>query len=257
MNDAWDAAVKKIEASANGNGTTRYFSLRHTEIDELPAELLALTELETLECPQGLSVLPEWLGQLKNLHALDFWDSTLPERLVDLPALTTVRVRQSPARTLPEWIGGLSLLTHLVLVDGHLESLPESIGELGRLRSLVLSGNSLTSLPEGLRKLTGLKNLDLLQNGFERWPEPIEGLTGLERLSIALLEAPEAQVMPRTRATVHFSPEPEYDDESFPDTSGDLNFLAQRSVDGQMLVNLLSRLSPLEQLADLYLTVAQ
>lgn len=256
MNGAWDAAVKQIEASANGKGTTRYFSLRHTEIDELPEELLALTELETLECPRGLSVLPEWLGQLKNLRALDFWNSTLPEQLVDLPALTTVRVRQSPARTLPEWIGGLSRLTHLVLVNGRLESLPESIGELGRLRSLVLSGNSLTSLPEGLRKLSGLKNLDLLQNEFERWPEPIEGLTGLESLSIAFLEVPEAQVMSRTRATVHFSPEPEYGDESFPETSRDLNFLARRSVDGQMLINLLSRLSPLEQLTDLYLTVA-
>ena len=233
MNGAWDAAVKQIEASANGKGTTQYFSLRHTEIDELPAELLALTELETLECPRGLSVLPEWLGQLKNLRALDFWNSTLPE-----------------------WIGGLSRLTHLVLVNGRLESLPESIGELGRLRSLVLSGNSLTSLPEGLRKLSGLKNLDLLQNEFERWPEPIEGLTGLESLSIAFLEVPEAQVMSRTRATVHFCPEPEYGDESFPETSRDLNFLARRSVDGQKLINLLSRLSPLEQLTDLYLTVA-
>lgn len=255
MDEAWEEARELIAEDAARKKPIRRFDFRDLELETLPEELLTLTELETVVCPRGLSVLPKWLGAFAHLKRLEFTNSVPSEELLRLPALTHLSLRESPAESLPEWIGGLHRLIALTVLNSPLVSVPGSIGELGHLEILSLENNHLTSLPDGLRRMTSLRHLDVSRNKFEAWPEPIEGLTGLESLTVDFLEAPDAKVVPRTRATVHLAPEGEDDEDAwFPDSYGSLRTFAKREVDARRLINLLSRLNPLEQLTDLYLT---
>jgi hypothetical protein len=79
MEEAWEEACKLIAEDAARKGPIRRFDFRDLKLETLPEELLALTELETLVCPRGLSVLPEWLGEFAHLTRLEFTNSVPSE----------------------------------------------------------------------------------------------------------------------------------------------------------------------------------
>ncbi len=113
-------------------------------------------------CNQGLSVLPDSIG---NLLAL--------ERLL-LPL--------NHLETLPDNIGYLGRLKQLEANNNHLTGLPECVGNLTSLEILVIHGNQIESLPESVGNLQGLKRLSVHQNNLIEFPESITRLKNLQQL---------------------------------------------------------------------------
>ncbi|MHA2474974.1 MAG: leucine-rich repeat domain-containing protein, partial [Promethearchaeota archaeon] len=104
-------------------------------------------------CGQGLTYLPESIGQLKFLQTLDLRNNNLTE--------------------LPESIGKLEFLEELILHDNALKSIPESIGNLKNLGLLHLDNNNLTSLPDAICNLKTWAPIGLTNNKIDSLSEKI------------------------------------------------------------------------------------
>ena len=94
----------------------------------------------------GLTSLPESIGQLSNLQKLSLFNNNLSN--------------------IPDSIGNLSQLKVLNLSYNNLTSLPESIGQLSNLKVLYLHGNSLTNIPDSIGNLSQLNYLYLDNNNL-------------------------------------------------------------------------------------------
>jgi hypothetical protein len=100
---------------------------------------------------QGLTSLPETIGQLANLQKI--WLSgnklsSLPGTIGQLKSLTTLDLSYNQLSSLPVTIGELKSIQILRLNNNKLSSLPETIWELKALTYLSLSSNKLSSLPD-------------------------------------------------------------------------------------------------------------
>ncbi|MFX1260061.1 MAG: leucine-rich repeat domain-containing protein, partial [Promethearchaeota archaeon] len=136
---------------------------------------------------QGLSTLPESIGNLSSLKILELWSnklSTLPESIGNLSSLKDLRLGGNKLSTLPESITKLTSLQKLNLQSNQLTTLPESIGNLSSLKDLWLGGNKLSTLPESITNFMSLKKLYLSDNQFTTLPESIGNLTSLQTLNL-------------------------------------------------------------------------
>lgn len=163
-------------------------------------------EIEELDlCGEGLSLVPDFIGDLTNLKKLDLSYNQLTE--------------------IPESIGNLTNLTELYLNDNNLSSLPDSLSNLYKgirivdgkpvggidimvdsklmetlvylkidaycsmndlhITTLSLRENKLTRLPESIGNLTTLTSLDLNLNRLIKIPESIGNLNQLVELDIS------------------------------------------------------------------------
>ncbi len=95
-------------------------------------------------------VLPESIGELKNLEKLNLWCSNI--------------------KSFPESIGNCINLKKFFAPCNKLTSLPESIGNLVNLKVLNCHLNKLTSLPESLLNLRNLEELDFDENPLNELP---------------------------------------------------------------------------------------
>lgn len=103
------------------------------------------TELNIMN--EGLSELPDCVGNLTNLTRISAWNNNLT--------------------SLPNSIGDLINLEEAYFNDNMLESIPESAGNLKSLQFLYLDNNELSSLPETIKNLNGsLKFMILSGNNF-------------------------------------------------------------------------------------------
>lgn len=180
--EAYRNAEKKIEA-ARLSGATR----------------LDLSAQWYFEKTSKLTELPESLGQLTQLQALDLSNNqltTLPDSLGQLTKLQSLNLSHNPLSSLPGFIGRLQRLEVLDLgcntrrqegisldsddspssyaiydeVRERIGSLPEELFDLSNLRRLDLSGNTLTAIPSGISKLISLELLDLFGNHLTTLP---------------------------------------------------------------------------------------
>ncbi len=102
-----------------------------------------------------MSELPEPIGRLIGLQALDLSGNQLPE--------------------LPEWIGQLTGIQTLQLSGIELSALPESIIRLTNLRYLSLNDNRLSELPRSIGQLSSLQTLYLHNNPDLNIPPEVLG----------------------------------------------------------------------------------
>jgi internalin A len=133
----------------------------------------------------GLTELPESLGQLTRLQHLDLSGNRLmqlPESLGQLTQLQRLELSRNQLTELPESLGQLTQLQFLDLSGNRLTQLPESLGQLTQLQQLHLSGNRLTQLPESLGQLTQLRAFSLEGNLIEWIPRWIGQLKQLQVL---------------------------------------------------------------------------
>lgn len=104
----------------------------------------------------GITILPESIGQLSNLQALDLWGSEitcLPESIEQLANLRTLDISLTQITTLPESIGQLTNLQSLNLGGTRITALPESFGLLTNLQELNLCNTLITALPDSVFQL--------------------------------------------------------------------------------------------------------
>ncbi|NXJ05367.1 MFHA1 protein, partial [Odontophorus gujanensis] len=172
----------------------RKLSLSHNELGAespgLPPRLAELARLEELDLSfNRLRCLPEGLGCLRHLRALDIDHNLLPcfpTPLLELAALEELDCSGNRhLGALPEGIAALHRLKILWLSGTGLSALPEGLCQLGALESLMLDGNQLRTLPAGFSGLQRLKMLNLSSNLLGEFPAAILALPGLEELYLS------------------------------------------------------------------------
>jgi internalin A len=166
-------------------GWTR-LDLSDKGLSELPEALGQLTSLEALNLNSNqLTTLPEWLAQLINLQLLSLDSNqltTLPETLGQLTNLQTLNLNFNQLTTLPDALGQLTALRTLYLNYNQLTTLPHALGQLSHLQELFLNDNQLTTLPDTLSQLIALQLLDLSNNQLTTLPNVIGQLYNLQNL---------------------------------------------------------------------------
>lgn len=144
-----------------------------------------LTNLEKIEISGSFKVLPEEIGDLKNLTTLNIPSikiSTLPNTIGKLKKLTTLKASFCELISLPESIGDLEKLEYLDLGYNKIENLPKSIHKLIHLKELILNNNNLGELPSSIGNLSSLELLELANNNLQAIPENIGKLKKLKTL---------------------------------------------------------------------------
>ncbi|NXK16055.1 MFHA1 protein, partial [Arenaria interpres] len=169
-------------------------SLSHNELGAegpgLPPRLAELGRLEELDLSfNRLRRLPEGLGRLRHLRALDIDHNLLPSfpaPLLELAALEELDCSGNRhLGALPEGIAALHRLKILWLSGTGLAALPEGLCQLSALESLMLDGNRLRALPAGFSSLQRLKMLNLSSNLLAEFPAAILALPSLEELYLS------------------------------------------------------------------------
>ncbi|NWY57043.1 MFHA1 protein, partial [Chionis minor] len=172
----------------------RKLSLSHNELGAegpgLPPSLAELGRLEELDLSfNRLRRLPEGLGRLRHLRALDVDHNLLPSfpaPLLELAALEELDCSGNRhLGALPEGIAALRRLKILWLSGTGLAALPEGLCQLSALESLMLDGNRLQALPAGFGSLQRLKMLNLSSNLLGEFPAAILALPSLEELYLS------------------------------------------------------------------------
>ncbi|NXX49007.1 MFHA1 protein, partial [Tricholaema leucomelas] len=172
----------------------RKLSLSHNELGAegpgLPPRLAELGRLEELDLSfNRLRRLPEGLGRLRHLRALDVDHNLLPSfpaPLLELAALEELDCSGNRhLGSLPEGISALRRLKILWLSGTGLATLPEGLCQLSALESLMLDGNRLQALPAGFGNLQRLKMLNLSSNLLGEFPAAILSLPSLEELYLS------------------------------------------------------------------------
>ncbi|NXJ00252.1 MFHA1 protein, partial [Psophia crepitans] len=172
----------------------RKLSLSHNELGAegpgLPPRLAELGRLEELDLSfNRLRRLPEGLGRLRHLRALDIDHNLLPSfpaPLLELAALEELDCSGNRhLGALPEGIAALRRLKILWLSGTGLAALPEGLCQLSALESLMLDSNRLRALPAGFGSLQRLKMLNLSSNLLGEFPAAILALPSLEELYLS------------------------------------------------------------------------
>jgi len=159
------------------------------EIFDWIGKLQSLEKFELHDC-YNISILPECIGDLKNLNDLSLCSlpslTRLPESIGNLQSLTKFYLNGCEnIKALPESIGNLKNLNELTLYNlPSLTRLPDSIGGLQSLKKLYASGNkNLKTLPDTICSLTSLTELSVYDSrSLEHLPEKIGGLKSLKKL---------------------------------------------------------------------------
>jgi len=164
-----------------------HFSVRDSQLKNLPAEIGLLTNLTYLELPENcLVTLPPELGEMKSLKSLFLYINnlkSLPSEIFELTDLKTLCLSENDLKTLPADIYKLKNLNELGWAKNNLTTLPNEIGKLTNLNNLDLYENSLTTLPREIGNLINLKTLEIYGNMLSSLPPEITKLTNIRFLS--------------------------------------------------------------------------
>ncbi|GIL65590.1 hypothetical protein Vafri_19329 [Volvox africanus] len=154
--------VKLALAASSGR-----LDLTDCRLEQLPTEVLQLTELEEL--------------QLSGNCLMD-----LPDEISRLTALRRLGLAGNLLTSLPPGLGALTGLEGLWLHGNLIASLPQQLSNLGALRALSLAGNCLEGVPSGsLAGLTSLTDLTLAGNQLEALPpNELAPLSRLRKLAL-------------------------------------------------------------------------
>jgi Leucine-rich repeat (LRR) protein len=186
------AAISLVIALQSLSGLTH---LKMGALEELPAELGALTGLQTIGLSgcTSLEKLPAVLGALTMLQEIDLSDcSSLKELPAELGALKELQKinlsRCKSLKKLPAGIGGLTALREMDLSGcKSLKELPAELGALKELQKINLSRcKSLEKLPDCFSALSELQEIDLSDcKSLKKLPAGIGGLTALREIDLS------------------------------------------------------------------------
>ena len=154
----------------------RKLKIRGRELNDLPAGIFDLTELEVLDLsPERESCIYYRLPEV-------------PREIARLRGLRVLMLDTNDLDRIPAEVCLLVGLEKLSLSNNCLREVPESIGSLARIRSLHLSNNRLTRLPRSIVELDALTFLDLGSNYLESLPEDISRMNSLESLVVVSID---------------------------------------------------------------------
>src|SRR5579862_9634541 len=127
------------------------------QLDSLPAEIFALSELRILGIAGGygnermaLSQIPPQISNLRNLETLIIRKTNikdLPPELFELPNLRELYIADNHIKQLPSTIAKLKSLRRLDISFNHLKAVPLEVGRLSALEYINLEGNQVENIP--------------------------------------------------------------------------------------------------------------
>jgi leucine-rich repeat protein SHOC2 len=136
--------VAFLTGHCKGQDLTREYS-KHKVYKNFRKALKNKLEVTVLDLSeQGLSNLPENIGELKNLKVLKLDGNTI--------------------RHFPQGFWQLVNLEVLLINRNKLDSLPERLGDLKNLKKIFASRNNLSAIPKSIVEIKGLKRLDVSFN---------------------------------------------------------------------------------------------
>jgi internalin A len=164
---------------------TGKLDLEYCDLIELPEEIRELVWLKELNLgdifhPKKLEKLPSWIDELKNLQALDCYNTKIDslEPISSLSNLQDLNCSNTKIDSL-EPISSLSNLQALDCYNTKIDSL-EPISSLSNLEELDCSNTKIDSL-EPISSLSNLEELDCSHTKIDSL-EPISSLSNLQRL---------------------------------------------------------------------------
>lgn len=168
-----------------------------TTDEPIPENLGTLQQLEslTLDGMVGPQVLPEVLGQLRNLRqllVLSDGDVVLPESLAELSELESLNIR-APSWQAPTGLYRLSKLTTLDLGNCRFARVPEELAGMDAVTTVYLGGQSREELAHLLSVVARLQNLETLQLATDVVPEEVASCQQIRELVVwGARELPES-----------------------------------------------------------------
>lgn len=153
----------------------RYLDLSFNKFEQFPEKLTSLKQLNHLNLAVNhVPTLPSAIGDLSELRYLniqgDFFVhytkklKVLPESIGQLKQLETLIFSDNVVEVIPESISQCQKLAILDAKDNLLQTLPNSFGELRNLAYCNLKANEIQRLPQSMGRLQGIKKLDLSFN---------------------------------------------------------------------------------------------
>ncbi|KAL4634869.1 leucine-rich repeat-containing protein 39 isoform X2 [Arapaima gigas] len=147
----------------------RELLLSYNRVSSVPEELCCCENLEKLELAvnRNLEELPAQLSELKKLYHLDLsmnQFTTIPDCVVDLPALEWLDMGGNMVQYLPNDIHRMEKLHTLWLQRNELEYLPPNISRMANLETLVLSSNKLRDIPALMEGMSNLRFVNFRDN---------------------------------------------------------------------------------------------
>ncbi len=152
-------------------------------IEEAAADQRTILDLSG----QGLTEIPEAIGQLQNLNILNLSNnqiSNVPEAISNLQNLKELYLGNNQITEIPEAIGNLQNLTRLYLGNNRISEIPEATSQLQNLKILNLDNNRISEIPEAISNLQNLNILFLSNNQITEIPEVIGNLQNLNMLDL-------------------------------------------------------------------------
>mmetsp|Transcript_38718 Transcript_38718/g.91363 ORF Transcript_38718/g.91363 Transcript_38718/m.91363 type:complete len:257 (-) Transcript_38718:74-844(-) len=188
--------------------------LRLKRLDKLPWDLSVLTNLKELDLSMNLyttipdqclwkdghlatsltklsinqnriQVIPEEIGEMKNLNTLCIYDNTLttlPLNICKLGSLTQLSVYNNFITSLPPEFCQIPKLAQAHLSNNRLTDMPDGMEKMTALRALFLDGNTLQDLNDGFFKMPAIQELTLANNTLKTIPPELANLTTLTEL---------------------------------------------------------------------------
>lgn len=158
-----------------------------THIENLPADIGKLVNLNQLFISDHLSALPTQIGQLKNLKVLGL----NPNNLESLPAEITLLTSLEKLWLNCNKLNDLTLIFKLTGLDelgisyNNFPALSPDIGKLTKLTRINLSGNALRTLPPEIGMLPLLREILAGSCNLETLPPEIGQLANLKELYVS------------------------------------------------------------------------
>lgn len=170
------------------NKSINYLESLFKDISVIPFGISQGSVKELYVSDNGLSELPNEIGEIKSLETLDISRnniSYLPDTMLKLTALQSLNLSSSGILEVPQWIDNFKLqelfLDNLFLDDKNLPNL----GKIKSLRTLSLGYNDLQQFPEWIQRLTNLTRLQVNGNYISEIPPWIGGMKRLKHLHLA------------------------------------------------------------------------
>lgn len=128
---------------------------------------------------QGLTVIPEEIGLLHNLHILDLANNQIDNISPEMERLTKLQELNfcnNLIQTIPSKMANLTDLQVLLFRSNQIGHIPPEMARLTNLQHFIISDNRIQSIPSEIERLTDLQNLDLSYNFLTELPQEILSL---------------------------------------------------------------------------------
>jgi hypothetical protein len=184
-------AFSSLKGALNEAGEVRTLDLSRLDLDEVPEEISALTQLEVLDLSQNrnLERLPDALGELTSLRVLNLHNSRnlagLPASLERLVALEELRCSHTQLKSLPYDMSGMKSLKRLILSHSPIGRLPPSAMDCENLEELWADSCKVRELPKVKNLWPKLRKLSLVNCPIQEAPTFLPTLKHLEFFNVA------------------------------------------------------------------------